>query len=135
MFLNARTRDSSTRGERPMYAEDTRAEGARRCVLYVYDGNFEPLARKPSPQTFYILRTFKTAKRLYLYVSPGRRRRRRAGFSFRDESYFCKCYMTMGGAVKLNYCLPFLQRQSFWQFAEGSKERGESSRDQKKRTI
>lgn len=76
--------------------------------------NFKPLARKPSLQTFYIIYigTFKTAKRLlYLYVLP---KRRDVGFSFRDESYFCKCSTMMGGAMKLNYCLPFLQCQSFF---------------------
>lgn len=83
--------------------------------------NFKPLARKLSPQTFYIIYigTFKTAKRLlYLYALP---KRRDVGFSFRDESYFCKCSMMMGGAMKLNYCLPFLQCQSFLTIYRGVK--------------
>lgn len=115
MFLNARTRDSSTQG---LYAEDTHA--GRSTAMCIRISNHSPGNRLRRHFTLYIYRgTFKTAKRLlYLYVLP---KRRDVGFSFRDESYFGKCSTMMVGAMKLNYCLPFLQCQSFLTIYRGVK--------------
>jgi len=85
MFLNVRTRDSSTRGG-GLYAEDV--PGGLHGAMCILTTNFRPLARKPSPQTLYAFCTLYALKKgpkdfIYTFFPS-----RRVDVSFRDESVY-----------------------------------------------